>query len=117
MFASKIQPYCRTCGRAIKRYTITNFFGYANLQNSSSSRYHAEEIKTRDEAARQLNERVVSFRKGYRGKAIVGTWDGESYVDPYFCTERCAATFGRMAAREHPTLQTVAAVEAHRARS
>lgn len=32
------------------------------------------------------------------------TWDGESYIDRDFCSDRCAATYGRRAAAELPHL-------------
>lgn len=43
------------------------------------------------------NWKIVSVsRNKYAGDKIVsfGEWDGESYVDEFFCTGRCARHFG-----------------------
>lgn len=81
-------PSCRGSGRwgwrAIKlEKPINNRAQLAPLTNC--------EITSVDYSGqpRAKNREVVGFRE----------WDGESYVDEFFCTNRCAAAFGRMAAK------------------
>lgn len=112
---SPTQPHCRCCGKAIKKTTITHYFGQPDHlagQRNSWSAYHAETATTKAEAQRQCNHPVVAIRRGYGGQVVAFTWDGESYHDTTFCSQDCAAGFGRMAALSYPHLRTQAAADA-----
>lgn len=118
-FTSPTQPFCRCCGKPIKKTVITHYFAQPpHLAGGSSSwaRYRAEPATTKAEAQRLVNGRIVSTRKSYGGQVTVGVWDGESYVDGDFCTDPCATAFGRMAAKLYPHLETQAAFDARAAR-
>jgi hypothetical protein len=106
------QPFCRCCGKPIRKRVITHYFGLTTPRATSYSVEHAEPAKTKAEAQRHLNGEVVSVRYGYQGQVIAGVWDGESYEDELFCTQTCAAAFGRMAAKARPELETQAAHDA-----
>lgn len=86
-------------------------------KGNSFSFHHGEPATTKAEAQRHVNGQIVSIRRGYGGNVVAGVWDGESYIARDFCTEGCAAAFGRMAAREYPTLDTQAAYDARAARN
>ncbi|MBN9310849.1 MAG: hypothetical protein J0I99_00530 [Devosia sp.] len=99
------QPYCRYCGKAIRKRTTTVYF--VNTQEekerqdrvSSYSKHVVGAPMTRAEAQLLVgNERIVSHRK--RGTIIDGdridrvtTWDGESYESQFFCTGDHAQRF------------------------
>lgn len=108
------QPFCRCCGKKLKRLTETHVFGIAEGEPPSSWGHfgtpHPEEPATRAEAQRFLNQRIVSSKKDYRGRLMVATWDGESYfgAQEHFCTLRCAADYGRFAVTYAPDLMTQA---------
>lgn len=109
------QPYCRLCGKPLKKQTETHYFGAAS-QGMSFGTSHPEDPQTRAEAQRYINQRIVSSRRGYRGM-VVTAWDGETYraEEEYFCTLRCAASYGRFAVVNRPDLQTQKYADALRA--
>lgn len=110
------QPYCRCCGKAIKKKVVTHYFGNSRERRTSYSVEHTESATSREEAQRHVNGRIVSSKRGYQGQIIVGVWDGESYTDKHFCSMRCGDAFGRMAADLYPTLDTQEAYDARKAR-
>ena len=108
---SKTQPLCRYCGKPIaKRTESVNF-------NERPSRPDLRGIKplSRAEAQRLVNGKIVSVRwtvpkRLERGEfeptgeprfiSQVGLWDGESYVDEFFCNGDHAKSFGYSAAQK-----------------
>lgn len=61
--------------------------------------YRIEKPMTRAEAQRLVNQEIVSIRRSRHGFIDhITTWDGETYRDRYFCTNRCAMALGYAAA-------------------
>lgn len=94
------QPTCQWCGRDIAKAVTTYFFG--QREDRPSRRDFAAKPMTRDEAQRFVNGTIISAARS--GGAVnyisrIGVWDGESYESEFFCTNRCAMTFGLAAAR------------------
>ncbi len=112
-FKSKTQPLCRFCGKRIAKATDKVTFGAA------CSRYKELKPKTRAEVQRVVNGEIVSFKwamttpadydgsHSYRHEHLtvrdyieqISVWDGESYVDQFFCNGDHARRFGYAAAR------------------
>jgi hypothetical protein len=112
MFKSLTQPFCRYCGKAIRKWTTTIYFG------KTSNPAHPE---TKADAQRLINQQVLSV--SYAGKYWwkdnedrrwidhVTTWDGQSYHDQFFCGPKCAEHLGRLMARnDHCTVAYKGAV-------
>lgn len=121
-FTSPTQPYCRCCGKPVKKRTVLVYFG-ARGPDSHSARYMPDaRPTTKAEAARLVNGHIVHVRH-YGEHANEGgrlysasVWDGETYEAEHFCTLVCAAEFGRMCATHYPAIETQSAAEARRAR-
>lgn len=105
-------PRCRCCGKPIAKKTVTHVFGSKARGGGEIWIEHEEPANTRAEAQRHLNGTIISSRPSYNGGLMVRVWDGVSYAPWYghFCTVRCAADFGQLAA-EHTDLKTVRYVE------
>lgn len=70
-------------------------------QREGSRIHMAAWPKTRDEAARLVNQQIISVRKNGDGEIEkFATWDGESFDSEWFCTNECAMMQGRASA-EH----------------
>ena len=116
VYKSSIQPLCRYCGGKIAKYT-----------RSKSWWPHADAPLSREEAERMVNQELVSIRydttpsyveasphprKNADGSLTeplpgntryvrsISTWDGESYVDEFFCNGDHAKAFGYVCARD-----------------
>ena len=94
---------CLQCGEPLKIDTVRHFLGYELKENHP---------RTIEDCQRLTNELVVAVH-GYdirqdkdRWPLVerFETWDGESYDYDTFCSDQCAATYGRRAAAELPTL-------------
>lgn len=110
------QPYCRCCGAPIRKRTRSHYFGH-NGPDSTWASYHPQRLTEKAEVQRLFNEQIVSISRNVdRSIWRATTWDGESYEDDTFCKQACGVAFGRMAAREYPTLETQAAYDARKAR-
>jgi hypothetical protein len=90
-----VQPLCRVCGKKIAKKTEAIWFnGDPNPP------------RTLDEAKARTNLQITShtwFDRQYGsfvGRHIdsIRVWDGESYVDPYFCNGTCAKLMAYAAA-------------------
>jgi hypothetical protein len=104
-------PRCIVCGRRIAKNTRSLRFERPWGTHVEGERavlhggymvtvYLAERPRTRAEAQRYTNEPIISSKRGVDGTlSEVRTWDGESYRDPYFCTNRCAQQQGYAAAQ------------------
>jgi predicted component of type VI protein secretion system len=107
-FTAPFQPTCLGCRRKIPKHCD-------NVYLSKDAEYH-----NKSEVERATNQRVVSIRysddwhhveddnasSGSRlvrktGKLVssYSTWDGESYVDEFFCNGTCMRRFAYAAAR------------------
>jgi hypothetical protein len=107
------QPFCRCCGKKLKRLIRQHVFGMPEGASPSVEGHwfatpHSESCATRAEAQRFINHQIVNSKKDYAGRLVVGVWDGESYQseEKFFCTLRCAASYGRFAVTHAPDLRT-----------
>lgn len=114
------QPYCRYCGTPIRKHTRTVWFEdelLPHMKSDNWSRHVVGRPSSKAEAQRLVNETVVSLRLGrtikdeqgfstMRGDLIghVTTWDGESYVNEYFCNDKHASAFAYAVLHHQPTL-------------
>jgi hypothetical protein len=98
---SKTPPHCCNCGTPIAKVTRMIMFGGSNYRDE---RFDGKP-KTRAEAQKYTNGVITSHRRstGEAGGYIssINVWDGESYADEFFCTNRCAIDFARHFARTH----------------
>lgn len=114
-FKFQTQPLCRYCGRPIAKYTERFRFGPDHRSIGDDAR---TDIKPRSkvEAQRHINGQIVSVHWTMKRKSndwrdvdydeqerayisAVTAWDGESYVDPFFCNGDHAKRFAYAAAR------------------
>lgn len=109
-FKSDTLPLCRSCGGAIPKYilgvTLVDKVGEYQ-KNSRWNRYVVGVSVNKAGCNKFTNMQVVSVKynqpydEGTR-KRIKGTvhsfteWDGETYIDGYFCKDACAMNYGRM---------------------
>ena len=100
---------CRQCGQALRIDTDHYRLGHE---------IKPDHPRSLEDCQRLTNRRVVAIHDyGDVDRRRVGlvswfeTWDGESYLDVDFCSDRCAATYGRRAAREMPPLEIGGAVD------
>ncbi|USN15336.1 hypothetical protein KIKIMORA_01900 [Brevundimonas phage vB_BpoS-Kikimora] len=93
---------CRQCGAALDLDTDRYWVGEA---------IQPDHPRSAEDCQRLTNRRVVSIndygiqrpdRYGY--VAYFDVWDGESYAKVDFCSDKCAATYGRRAVRERELL-------------
>lgn len=111
---AELQPFCRYCGKPIPKRTETVWVH--NRAPMHETRWVLGPLVSREECQATVNARVVSVsyshetedgeRTGKRRVRSFNTWDGESYIDEFFCKGACASGFGYMAAR-HTQLATV----------
>lgn len=92
-------PLCCNCGGPIAKRTRMIMFGGSNYRDE---RFEGKPT-TREEAQKYTNGVITSHRWSADGSYILhaNVWDGESYVDDYFCTNRCAIAYARHHARAH----------------
>ena len=102
MFKSKTQPLCRWCGKAIAKRTD---YHYVSGQIGSGVNFNKpvvrEDIRTNQQitSIKYCYETDRNYeRTGRRTIYAYNTWDGESYVDEFFCNGDHAKTFGYAAA-------------------
>jgi hypothetical protein len=96
-------PLCRCCGKPIKKVTHTYWFGRGQRRDDDFSTEVPEKPASREEAQRLVNQKIVSLQWYDEKREWVWratTWDGQTYVDQYFCTLRCAADLGVAVARQ-----------------
>jgi hypothetical protein len=116
------QPFCRFCGKAIGKRTMTVYFVDAilpHMKDDTWARYVVGAPYTKYEAQRMVNETVVALRKGRITKKPdgfselrrdlidrVSTWDGESYTSNLFCSDRHASAFAYAILNSQPSIGT-----------
>jgi hypothetical protein len=117
------QPLCRYCaGKIAKRTTTVRFVveRKSHMRDDQFTSYVIGHPMTKAEAQRLVNQTVVSVRHDanpwgdmtdkYVTQASV--WDGESYVDPYFCNGACRSAFAVMVCRDRPDIASKSYFEA-----
>lgn len=117
---AKHPPLCRYCGKPIPKRTTTVHFEKTQQDVDKHPmmkwwRYVVGQPTNKAEAQRLVNEPIVSIRRHYADPnliASVGIWDGESYVDPFFCNGQHAKDFAYVIARDKPGLGTNSWAEA-----
>ncbi len=89
-------PCCKQCEKELHPRTIVHHMGHKLLPDHP---------RTVEECQRLTNYPVVAvFDYGINRRNMAGyverfeTWDGVSVFDPHFCSDRCAAIYGRRAA-------------------
>lgn len=103
------RPLCRYCGKPIaKRTTHVKFVDELKLHMKSDTfiRYVIGHPMTKAEAQALVNEVVVSVKHTFNPwssdhseyVAEASLWDGESYVDEFFCNGSHAKLFAYSAA-------------------
>jgi hypothetical protein len=96
-------PLCRYCAKPISKQTETYFFGCGQGEidrNVHHGRGFTAQPATKAEAQTFVNGRIVSVRRWGDRISQVSTWDGESYVSPYFCNGDHARRFAYAVARD-----------------
>lgn len=95
---------CKQCGSDLKPHTTKH-----HMSDRPAAENHP---KTVDDCQRLSNEPVIAIH-GYASNSRSDwwpfvswfeTWDGESYDDPDFCRDYCAAEYGRRAVQQLPLL-------------
>lgn len=108
-FKSSTQPFCRCCGKAIRKYTTVISFGNEQPRRDYFWETRTERPKDREAAAAFTNQRIVSlswcseYAAEKYGRYIhkVTVWDGESYAaEEFFCANRCAQALARSVAKQ-----------------
>jgi len=108
------QPKCLYCHKPIPKYTTHHYVEGAKFSFGKSP------LVTLADLRKKTNEQIVSAKYHYEqeehvpnedythvkrrvsGRRTVysySTWDGESYIDPFFCNGEHARNFGYAAAR------------------
>lgn len=114
-FKSGKQPLCRHCGGKIGKRTEIVYFGRSERE-VERNQGRSEQPKNKAEAQRYVNGEIVSVRYShlasinYRDQGsthvtvpryvdTATVWDGETYDDEFFCSNRHAVEFGYASAR------------------
>lgn len=116
---SATQPFCRWCGKALKKATRTVWIESVDSRNKDSCRdsiysryvFVTPKPTSKAECQRLSNLHVISvqyvpeYKMGDHVGRVVrsfGEWDGQSYetILDYFCSNVCAAALGRAAYRD-----------------
>lgn len=107
-FKSSTQPFCRCCGKAIRKYTTVISFGHEQPRREDFWESRTERPRDRKAAAAFTNQQIVSlswcseYAAEKYGRYInkVTIWDGESYAEEFFCTNRCAQALAHSVAKQ-----------------
>jgi len=97
-YKSTLQPLCRYCGKPIAKETRGAWFGRLTANHSSGD--YRQKPRSMEEAAKLVGKQVVSVRWDDDGTLFSATtWDGETYVDEFFCSNQHARYMGAKAAK------------------
>lgn len=118
------QPLCRFCGCKIRKLTATAYFGKRDSNLSQLWREYSNRPRSKEEIAKLTNLRVMHVRWTKEGQFATERaghlfieratlWDGESYIDDFFCSDKHAKAFGYLLAEKgHATMAWQVATEA-----
>jgi hypothetical protein len=110
------QPLCRFCGGKIRKrvrtvwlYTPSQAKGRSLTADDYSRHVVVDELpRSKQDCMRLTNQAIVSVSRGWADTdgyiTRFNEWDGESYVDPFFCNGDHARKFAYAAARAKPDL-------------
>ncbi|WP_066725267.1 hypothetical protein [Sphingomonas pituitosa] len=119
--SSTAKRLCIVCGRPIAKRTSDFFFrepvayqppkphSWGGDHNAieakpdgwreGNSIYLHQRPRSREEAQRYVNGEIISVRRDGEVLSRVSYWDGESWQDRFFCTNRCAMDQGYASAQ------------------
>jgi hypothetical protein len=98
---------CRNCGKPIRKATVLIYVKKERTQYDRPSGLlnylyvGNDRPKTWADCQKLTNQKIVAINYGKESNTVHSfyTWDGTSYLPQfdYFCTNRCAGQFGRLA--------------------
>lgn len=85
----------------MRKATHTHYFGASRFSVDAYSTDHPERPKTKAEAQRLINGAIVSVSRSVDRTELwkATSWDGESWLDEFFCNNDHARQFAYAAAR------------------
>lgn len=102
-FKSTAQPLCRYCGGPIRKHTTMTMLHIPHKDRTVSLDYtDVDKLPTtKAEAQKHTNGQIMSVRRTLDDKAIdqFSSWDGETYVDEFFCKGEHAKRFAYVMAK------------------
>ena len=103
-------PLCRYCGKPLKKRVTGVSFNRNRYHPRGPVARRDDRPATREQAQALFNEQIISikYREDENGRYVaeVGLWDGESYLDKFFCKNDHAQRFAYSALKYAPTLGT-----------
>jgi hypothetical protein len=101
MFRSSTQPLCMYCGKKIAKWTdsttwISNkvYRSLADVQRDNNQKVvHVRYDTVMDGTTRWDKLRALGAQVGERVVTDYSTWDGESYIDEFFCNGTCTRKY------------------------
>lgn len=111
-FKSKTRPLCRYCGKGIAKRTTWKWLVTKQDVALMDNHFVCEKLpQTKAEAQKLFNEQVTAVKRRKHtdwetdevtdlGIDQVTLWDGESWVDEFFCNGDHAKCFAYLLARE-----------------
>lgn len=98
------QPYCRVCGKPIRKRTTMVYVVPERTEytrDGSLIRYVVGSANSKADCAKLTNQTVTAIKKNEDGSVhAFYEWDGERYVDEFFCTGTCARYLAYAAAHQ-----------------
>jgi hypothetical protein len=100
-YQSSKQPHCRCCGKPIPKYTDNVYVRHSDDLGPRLSGQVEGPLFTKADCQAKTNHQVMSvaYEHGERRVWKFSTWDGESYVDEFFCKGTCATRLAYVMAR------------------
>lgn len=106
-FKSQEQPLCRCCGKRVPKFTERVWVDDKETDYGRRNGHAVGPLYSIAECQQRTNLRVVSVQydrnadRGVKGRKVWSftTWDGESYVDAFFCGGTCVDRFAYVMAR------------------
>ena len=100
MHRSQTRPLCRCCGKSNGKWTETHFVRDPHTTTPIRPGEIVGDLRSKADCQRHANTAVVSVRYWHDGRVShFSTWDGESWVDPFFCGGPCRDRFAYVMAR------------------